>query len=96
MANLISHGSIVTHGTDTLEETAFFLDLTVKTHKPVIMSSAMRPSTAISADGPLNQYQAVKLAGSEEARDGVLVVLNKKRIYDDQEQRKLSRYILRN
>lgn len=77
MANPISHGSVVTHGTDTLEETAFFLDLTVKTHKPVVMTGAMRPSTAISADGPLNLYQAVKLAGSDEARDrGVLIVLN--------------------
>jgi L-asparaginase len=72
-----SHGSVVTHGTDTLEETAFFLDLTVKTHKPVVITGAMRPSTAISADGPLNLYQSVKLAGSDEARDrGVLVVLN--------------------
>ncbi|KAJ5994878.1 hypothetical protein N7481_001855 [Penicillium waksmanii] len=79
MENLISHGSVVTHGTDTLEETAFFLDLTVETHKPVVITGAMRPSTAITADGPLNLYQAVKFAGSDEARDrGVLVVLNEK------------------
>lgn len=77
MANPASHGSVITHGTDTLEETAFFLDLTVNTQKPVVMTGAMRPSTAISADGPLNLYQAVKLAASDEARDrGVLVVLN--------------------
>lgn len=77
MADPTSHGSVVTHGTDTLEETAFFLELTVKSPKPVVITGAMRPSTALSADGPLNLYQAVKLAGSDEARNrGVLVVLN--------------------
>lgn len=70
-------GVVVTHGTDTLEETAYFLNLVVKSNKPVVVVGAMRPSTAISADGPMNLYNAVKLAGSEEAKGkGALVLLN--------------------
>ena len=70
-------GVVVTHGTDTIEETAYFLNLTVKSHKPVVVVGAMRPSTAISADGPINLYNAVLLAGSKEAvGKGVLVALN--------------------
>ena len=70
-------GIVITHGTDTIEETAYFLNLVVKSRKPVVIVGAMRPSTAISADGPINLYNAVTLAGSEEAvGKGVLVVLN--------------------
>ncbi|HXP95722.1 MAG TPA: type II asparaginase [Telmatospirillum sp.] len=70
-------GIVITHGTDTIEETAYFLDLVVKSKKPVVIVGAMRPSTAISADGPINIYNAVILAGSEEAvGKGVLVCLN--------------------
>ena len=70
-------GIVITHGTDTIEETAYFLDLTVKSRKPVVVVGAMRPSTALSADGPINLYNAVLLAGSKEAiGKGVLVSLN--------------------
>ncbi len=70
-------GIVITHGTDTMEETAFFLNLVVKTDKPVVMVGSMRPSTAVSADGPLNLYNAVGVAIDPSARGrGVLVVMN--------------------
>ncbi|OGM45569.1 L-asparaginase [Aspergillus bombycis] len=70
-------GAVVTHGTDTLEESAFFLDATVNCRKPVVIVGAMRPSTAISADGPLNLLQSVTVATSPKARDrGALIVMN--------------------
>ena len=70
-------GIVITHGTDTLEETAYFLNLVVKSKKPVVVVGAMRPSTAISADGPINLYNAVLLAGSPDAvGKGVLVSMN--------------------
>lgn len=75
--NGLSDGVVVTHGTDTLEETAFFLDITVNTEKPVIIVGAMRPATAISADGPLNLLQATALAVDKQAKHrGVMIVLN--------------------
>ena len=70
-------GVVVTHGTNTLEETAYFLNLTVRDDRPVVMVGAMRPATAISADGPLNLYNAIRTVTSEEARGkGVLIVMN--------------------
>ena len=70
-------GIVITHGTDTLEETAYFLNLVVKSRKPVVLVGAMRPSTAISADGPINLYNSVLLAASPEAAGkGVLVAMN--------------------
>ncbi|WP_229427012.1 type II asparaginase [Massilia atriviolacea] len=70
-------GIVITHGTDTLEETAYFLDLVVKSRKPVVLVGAMRPSTALSADGPINLYNSVLLAASPEAAGkGVLVAMN--------------------
>ncbi len=70
-------GLVITHGTDTLEETAYFLNLVLKTSKPIVVVGAMRPATAVSADGPLNLINAVKVAVQEEsAGRGVLVVMN--------------------
>lgn len=70
-------GVVITHGTDTLEESAFFLDLTVNSTKPVVFVGAMRPATAISADGPENLLAAVTLAGSAAAQGrGGMIVLN--------------------
>lgn len=70
-------GIVITHGTDTMEETAFFLNLVVKSDKPVVMVGSMRPSTAVSADGPLNLYNAIGVAIDPNAKGrGVLVVMN--------------------
>jgi L-asparaginase len=70
-------GIVITHGTDTIEETAYFLNLVVKSRKPVVLTAAMRPSTALSADGPLNFFNAVAVAANREASGrGVLVVVN--------------------
>lgn len=70
-------GIVITHGTDTMEESAYFLNLTVKSDKPVVMVGSMRPSTAVSADGPLNLYNAVAVAADPKASGrGVLVVMN--------------------
>ena len=70
-------GVVITHGTDTLEETSYFLDLVVKSDKPVVMVGSMRPATAISADGPMNLYNAMAIAADPRAKGrGVLVELN--------------------
>jgi len=69
-------GIVITHGTDTLEETAYFLNLTVHTDKPIVLVGSMRPGTALSADGALNLYDAVNVAGSKDAMGkGVLVTM---------------------
>jgi len=70
-------GVVVTHGTDTIEETAYFLNLVVHSNKPVVLTASMRPSTALSADGPLNYYNAVAVAANKNATGrGVMVVVN--------------------
>lgn len=70
-------GIVITHETDTLEETAYLLNLMLKSNKPVVLVGSMRPSTALSADGPLNLYNAVVVAASKQAAGlGTLVVMN--------------------
>jgi L-asparaginase len=70
-------GIVITHGTSTIEETGYFLNLTVKSDRPVVLVGSMRPATAISADGPLNLLNAVRVASSPIARGkGVLIVMN--------------------
>jgi glutamin-(asparagin-)ase len=70
-------GIVVTHGTDTLEETAYFLTLVVHTDKPIVVVGSMRPGTAMSADGMLNLFNAVSVAASADAiGKGVLVTMN--------------------
>ena len=70
-------GIVVTHGTDTLEETSYFLNLTVHTDKPIVVVGSMRPGTAMSADGTLNLYDAVAVAAAPESRGkGTLIVMN--------------------
>ncbi|CAI2502434.1 L-asparaginase precursor [Serratia ficaria] len=70
-------GVVITHGTDTLDESPYFLNLTVKSDKPVVFTAAMRPATAISADGPMNLLDAVTVAADKRAAGrGVMVVLN--------------------
>jgi L-asparaginase len=70
-------GIVITHGTDTLEETAYFLNLVIRSRKPVIMTAAMRAATSMSADGPLNLYNAVAAASNPETTGmGVMVVIN--------------------
>lgn len=70
-------GVVVTHGTDTAEETGYFLHLTVTSDRPVVLTGSMRPATSLSADGPLNLYNAVSVAADRDARDrGVMLAIN--------------------
>src|SRR5689334_12612783 len=83
-------GIVITHGTDTQEETAYFLDLVVTSKKPVVLTGSMRPATAISADGPKNLYDAITIAiNPKSAGRGVLVSFNEG-IFDAREVMKLS------
>lgn len=85
-------GIVITHGTDTLEETAYLLHLVVKTAKPVVLTAAMRPSSALSADGPLNLLGAIAVAATRAAHGhGVLVVFNN-RIHSARDIVKTSTY----
>lgn len=85
-------GIVVTHGTDTLDETAYYLNLTVKTYKPVIITGAMRPSTAVSADGPMNLYQAVALACHEQAMGHGVMAVFSDTIYSGRDIQKVNNF----
>lgn len=75
--NKEADGIVITHGTDTQEETAYFLSLTVRYDNPVVITGSMRPATGISADGPKNLFDAVVVAASEKAQDvGVVLAFN--------------------
>jgi len=87
-------GFVITHGTDTLEETAYFLHLVLKTEKPVVITGSMRPATALSADGPKNLYASVVLAKSEAAAGRGVLVVFEDRIYDARGVQKVSTFAL--
>lgn len=85
-------GVVVTHGTDTFDETAYYLTLTVNTEKPVVLTGAMRPATATSADGPYNLYQAVCLAACQEAYGQGVMGLFSNTIYSGRDIQKVNNY----
>ncbi len=85
-------GIVVTHGTDLIEETAYFLNLTINTSKPVVLTGAMRPATATSADGPFNMYQAVCLAAHPQAVHKGVMVLFSNTIYSARDIQKESNF----
>jgi len=75
--NDLCDGVVITHGTDTMEETAYFLHLTVRHPHPVVLVGSMRPATSLSADGPFNLYNAVALAASPSSKNkGVMIMMN--------------------
>src|SRR4026208_732753 len=81
---------VITHGTDTQEETAYFLDLVIPSDKPVVLTGSMRPATAISADGPKNLYDAITVAINPKTKGRGVVVSFNEGIYDAREVMKLS------
>lgn len=83
-------GIVVTHGTDTQEETGYFLDLVLTSDKPVVLTGSMRAATAISADGPKNLYDAITIAANPKSKGrGVLISFNEG-IFDARDVMKLS------
>ncbi|MFN8347368.1 MAG: asparaginase [Spirosomataceae bacterium] len=81
-ANNEADGIVITHGTDTQEETAYFLSLTTGSAKPVVLTGSMRPSTAISTDGPKNLYDAILVAAAPQSQGKGVVLSFNERIYD--------------
>ncbi|MCY7311631.1 MAG: type II asparaginase [Chitinophagaceae bacterium] len=75
-------GIVITHGTDTQEETAYFLSLTILSDKPVVLTGSMRPSTAISADGPKNLYDAILVAAAPQSKGRGVIQSFNEMIYD--------------
>ncbi|OMF94422.1 asparaginase [Paenibacillus sp. FSL R7-0273] len=86
------HGFVITHGTDTLDETSYFLNLVIKTDKPVIITGSMRPATAISPDGPLNLFQSVALAANPEATGQGVMVVFAEGIYSGRDVQKVNTF----
>lgn len=87
-------GFVITHGTDTIEETAYFMNLVCKTKKPVVFTGAMRPSTSLSADGPMNLYQSVLVAVNNEAVDMPVMIVMNDQIHSARAAQKDSTYLL--
>jgi L-asparaginase len=87
-------GIVIAHGTDTLEETAYWLHLTVASAKPVVLTAAMRPASALSADGPLNLFNAVTLAGSPAATGKGVLVAFANRVHCARDITKTSTYAI--
>lgn len=85
-------GFVITHGTDTLDETAYFLNLVAKTDKPIVVTGAMRPATATSPDGPMNLLQSIALAGSPEACGRGVMVVFSDGIFGGRDVRKISTF----
>lgn len=85
-------GVVITHGTDTMEETAFFLHLTVKSRKPVVLTGAMRPAGMISADGPMNLLCAIRAAGCRESNGKGVMIAFENRLWPARDVTKMSTY----
>jgi L-asparaginase len=85
-----AEGIVITHGTDTQEETGYFLDLLISSDKPVVLTGSMRPSTAISADGPKNLYDAITVAANLKSRGKGVIISFNEGLFDARDVMKLS------